>query len=176
MKFLVVSISHNKQLTQPKDRIELPADDEEMEPLRKLVRGLIASRRIDLICEESNPIILSIAQEEAFFHTPRIRWKNIMMTAQERIEAGIWCAILDCNRPTEENPDTGATIYHRVPEDHIRENFFKDEIIKAAQESYAKSVLILCGDAHTESLKTKLETSGFNVETNDGLIDVKDWK
>ncbi len=147
-----------------------------MEPLRRLVRGLIATRSIDLICEESNPIIVSVAQEEAFFHTPRIRWKNIMMTAQERLEAGIWCAILGCNRPTEEDSDTGATIYHRVPEDHIRENFFKDEIVKFAQEIDGKSVLVLCGDAHTESLKTKLEAAGFNVETNHELISVKDWK
>jgi hypothetical protein len=176
MQILVLSVNHNKQLTQPKDHIELPDDNEEMEPIRRLVRGLIASRLIDLICEESNPMILSIAQEEAFFHTPRIRWKNIMMTAQERIEADIWCAILDCNRPTEEDADTGATIYHRVPEDQIRENFFKDEIVKAAQEIDARSVLVLCGDAHTESLKTKLETAGFTVETNHDLIAVKDWK
>jgi hypothetical protein len=87
-KIMVVSVNHNEQLTQPKDHIELP-DDEELEPLRRLVRRLIASRSTDLICEESNPIILSIAQEEAFFHTPRIRWKNIMMMAQERLEAGI---------------------------------------------------------------------------------------
>jgi len=99
-----------------------------------------------------------------------------MMTAQERLEAGIWCAILGCNRPTEEDSDTGATIYHRVPEDHIRENFFKDEIVKFAQEIDGKSVLVLCGDAHTESLKTKLEAAGFNVETNHELISVKDWK
>ncbi len=179
MKITVVSVNHSEQLTQPKDHIELPDDnddDEELEPLRRLVRGLIASRSIDLICEESNPIILSIAQEEAFFHTPRIRWKNIMMTAQERLEAGIWCAILGCNRPTEEDADTGATIYHRVPEDHIRENFFKDEIVKSAQEINAKSVLVLCGDAHTEPLRAKLETAGFDVETNHDLISMKDWK
>jgi hypothetical protein len=176
MKIVVVSVNHDEQLTQPKDHIELPYDDEEMGPLRRLVRELIPRSSIDLICEESNPMIVSVAQEEAFFHNPRIRWKNIMMTAQERLEAGIWCAILDCNRPTEENADTGATIYHRVPEDHIRENFFKDEIVKSAQEIDAKSVLVLCGDAHTESLKTKLEAAGYNIETNHDLIGVKDWK
>jgi hypothetical protein len=176
MKIIVVSVNHNKQLTQPKDHIELPDDNEEMEPLRRLVRELIACRSIDLICEESNPMIVSVAQEEAFYHNPRIRWKNIMMTAQERLEANIWCAILDCNRPTEEDADTGATIYHRVPEDHIREDFFKDEIVRFAQEIDAKRVLVLCGDAHTESLKTKLEAAGHNVETNHDLIGVKDWK
>jgi len=176
MKIAIVSVDHNKQHTQPKDSIELPGDDEEMEPLRKLIRELIANRRIDLICEESDPTVLSIAQEEAFFGNPRIRWKNIMMTAQQRIEAGIWCAILGCNRPTEKDADTGATIYLRVPEDHIRENFFRDEIIESTQELFAESVLVLCGDAHTESLKTKLEAAGFNVETNHDLVEVKDWR
>jgi hypothetical protein len=176
MKIVVVSVNHNEQLTQPKVHIELPDDGEEMEPLRRLVRKLISRRSIDLICEESNPMILSVAQEEAFFHNPRIRWKNIMMTAQERLEAGIWCAILGCNRPTETDADTGATVYHRVPEDHVRENFFKDEIVKAALEIDAKTVLVLCGDAHTESLKTKFQAAGYNVETNHDLVGVKDWK
>lgn len=176
MTILIVSVDHRKQYTQPKDRIEIPDDNEDMEPLRAVVRGLTSRIGIDLICEESDPTVLSIAQEEAFFHDPRIHWKNIMMTAQERLEADIWCAILQSNRPMEVDPNTGTTVYCRVPEDHIREDFFRAEIIKYALEFDAKSVLVLCGDAHTESLKSKLESSGYHVETSHDLISVKDWR
>jgi hypothetical protein len=176
MEILILSVIHKKQYAPSRERLEIPNDDEKLEPLRKLIRELVVGRSIDLICEESDPCYVSIAQEEAFMHGPRIRWKNINMTAQERLEAGIWCAILNCNRPQEPDANTGTTIYHRIPEDRTRENFFKDEIVKTVKEAGATSVLVLCGDAHTESLKTKLEAAGYQVEANHDLIEVKDWK
>jgi hypothetical protein len=117
---------------------------------------------------------VSIAQQEAFLHNPRIPWKNINMSAQERLEAGIWEALL--NRPQDIDLERGLTIDHRIPEDHTREHFFKGEIIRAACETKAKLVLVLCGDAHTEALKAKLDAAGYETKTNHDLIIVKNWK
>ena len=65
----------------------------------------------------------------------------------------------------------------RIPEDGIREEFFKDEILRAAAETGAKSVLVLCGDMHTEALKTKLESAlSMKVNTNHDLTPEKNWQ
>ena len=173
----MLSISHADQIAPLKDEVPIPEFVHKKERLRTLVRVVIARRRVDLICEESDPLRLSIAQEEAFKHNPRIPWKNIYMTSEERLEAGIWGALL--NRPydlkflTEYN---AVRIEHRIPEDDIREEFFKNEILKTATATGAKSVLVLCGDMHTEPLKAKLEAAGRRVETSNELISEKHWK
>jgi hypothetical protein len=141
------------------------------------VKEMIARHNVDLICEESDPRHLSIAQEEAFRHKARILWKNIYMTSQERLEAGI-CEALPY-RPFHMkflDEHNAVTIEHRIAEDDAREEFFKDEILRAAKETGAKSVLVLCGDMHTESLKTKLQVTGLQVETNHDLVPEKYWE
>ncbi len=96
------------------------------------------------------------------------------MTAQERLEADIWEALL--YRPSEPDFDKGIEIQYRIPEDDVREEFFKNEILKAAKEAGAKSVLVLCGDMHTEALKVKLEDAGHDVEANHDLTPEKHWQ
>ncbi len=174
---LILSVNHGDQIVPLKDELLIPETIQNKEKLRTLIRKMIASRKVDLICEESDPRHLSIAQEEAFKHEPRIPWKNIHMTSQERLEAGIWEALL--YRPYDFKPideHNAIQIEHRVPEDDVREKFFRDEILRAVEKTGAQSVLVICGDMHTEQLKTKLESSGHQVETNHGLISEKHWK
>src|SRR6202022_340865 len=112
------------------------------EVFRDLVKRNIAAFPPDLICEETNPAFLSIAQQEAFRCHPRIPWRNINMSPQERLEAGIWQAYIE--RPFDFDIDTVTTTYYRIPEDDIREEFFKSEILKAASEIGAQRVLVMC--------------------------------
>lgn len=174
MKISILSINHNDQVIPLKDALLIPDVLEKKEQLRARVRELMARRGVDLICEESDPCCLSIAQDEAFKADPRVHWKNINMTSQERLEAGVWDALL--YRPFEMNEERSIAIHHRVAEDDIREEFFKEEIIKAARDSSAKSVLVLCGDMHTEALKVKLDGAGYPTEANHDLIPEKYWK
>jgi hypothetical protein len=174
MKVLIISINHGQQTVPLRDEVVMPEVAGTKDQLKSLVKDLIASRAVDLICEESDPCRLSIAQEEAFKNDPRILWKNINMTAQQRLEAGIWEPLL--YRPFEMNEHMPVAIEHRVAEDDIREEFFKDEILKAAQESGANSILVVCGDMHTEPIKAKLVAAGYQVETNHDLISEKHWK
>src|SRR5271166_2288291 len=132
MKILILSINHRHQRVPLKDELATPEVAERTEAFRNLVKEVAVARGVDLVCEESDPGYLSIAQHEAFLHEPRIRWKNIMMTAQERLEAGIWEALL--YRPQEINYEQMVTIDLRIPEDDTREEFFRDEISKAAEE------------------------------------------
>jgi hypothetical protein len=90
------------------------------------------------------------------------------------VEAGIYKALLD--RPYDFGPNNPVRIDYRIPEDDIREEFFKAEIIKAATETGANSVLVLCGDAHTEQIRVRLEASGHQVETNHDLTPEKLWR
>ncbi len=174
MKILILSVDHKYQIVPLETHTILPGATEETNKLRTLVNELIAIRSVDLICEESDPCYLSVAQREAFMHSPSIQWKNINMSAQERLERNVWEALL--YRPQDIDHERGVTIDHRIPEDHVREHFFKDEIIKTAEKSGAKSVLVLCGDAHTEELKAKLEAIGYMADTNHDLIKEKNWK
>lgn len=170
MRILILSINHEDQIVREVRERE--------DKYRSVIREMISSRSVDLVCEESDPCRLSVAQKETFNHKPRIPWKNINMTSQERLEAGIWEALLhreyDVDFSNEEGP---IQIDYRVPEDNVREEFFRDQILKAAKETNAKSVLVLCGDMHTESLKGKLEKAGqTNVQTDHKLTPTKYWR
>lgn len=132
---------------------------------------------MDLICEESDPCRLSIAQKIAYEHNPRIPCKNIIMSAQERLEAGIWEALLHRpGRTIEEAEGFYRTVDHRIAEDSIREQYFAKEVLEAVNSTNAKSVLILCGDMHVDFLKEILEARGKQVETNRELIAKKYWE
>jgi hypothetical protein len=174
MKIFILSINHQYQRVLVGSEVEVSWYVENTELLRTIVRGVSTAFKIDLICEESDPCYLSVAQQEAFTHTPRIPWKNINMTAQERLEAGVWEA--NVNRPFDLGPNNPIRIDYRIPEDDIREEFFKTEILKVTKEVGALSVLILCGDAHVEALKAKLEGEGREVTTDHQITPVKYWK
>jgi hypothetical protein len=101
------------------------------------------------------------------------------MSAQERFEVGIWEALLHRPWHTIEDPDTPGcliAVHHRVPEDAVREQFFADESITAAETAGAQSILIPCGDMHVESLRAILEARDIQVETNHDLIPEKHWQ
>jgi hypothetical protein len=175
MKFLIVAIDHNWQLVPHGP--ETPDMTGIKGRFTKHLNQVIADRTVGLICEESDPCHLSIAQKVAYEHDPRIPWKNINMSAQERVEAGIWQALLD--RPyhvIEEPTDDHFRIDHRIPEDEIREQFFAREAIQAGLATGARSILILCGDMHADFLKPILEASQYQAEVTSDLIPRKYWQ
>jgi hypothetical protein len=175
MKFLIIAVDHDTQI--------VPLRDEAAESVAKkarveaIVKEAIAKFDIDLICEESDPRYLTIAQKLAYENNPRIPWRNIFMTSQERLEAGIWKALL--YRPYHLNSLdewNAVRIDHRIPEDDIREEFFNGQTIRAANECGADRILVVCGDMHVEPLKTKLEAGGHEAETSHDLVPEKKWQ
>src|ERR1700674_2310058 len=86
IKFLIIAIDHGSQMVrhglQPN---HWPPEETR---LQEVITETINSREIDLICEESDPCRLSIGQKLAYEQVPRIPWKNVTMTAQERTETG----------------------------------------------------------------------------------------
>jgi hypothetical protein len=174
MKLLILAITHDNQRVLVGSEPEVFDLAQKTGVFRDLVKRNIATFKPDLLCEETNSAALSVAQQEAFYHTPRIPWRNINMSPQERLEAGIWQAYLE--RPFDFDIDTETATYHRIPEDDIREEFFKSEILKAASDVTAQRVLVMCGAMHAVPLKMKLEGDGRELEINDEFISVKNWK
>jgi hypothetical protein len=176
MKLIIIAIDHGWQMVRhglPPN--QWPAEETQ---LQAVVTDTINSRGVDLICEESDPCRLSIAQKLAFEHTPRIPWKNVTMTAQERIEAGIYEALL--NRPSHAiempPPVCWRAVEHRIPEDATREQFFSKEIVQAVDANGSKSGLVLCGDMHVDFLKQLLDQAGYKTQIDRSLIPQKFWQ
>lgn len=174
MKILILAITHDHQRVLAGSELELSDFVQKTETFRDLVKRNIAAFKPDLLCEETNPAFLSIAQWEAFYHNPRIAWRNINMSPQERLEAGIWQAYLE--RPFDFDIDTERATYHRIPEDDVREAFFKTDILKAASEVRAQRVLVMCGAMHAEPLKLKLAGDGYETEINDEFTPIRNWR
>ena len=107
MRFFILAIDHGWQY-MPYD-LETPEIAAAKTRLETVLTQEIADRGVDLICEESDPCRLSIAQKIAYRHSPRIPWKNITMSAQERLEAGIWESLL--HRPYDCRASTGDTLH-----------------------------------------------------------------
>jgi hypothetical protein len=171
MNVLIVSIDHVVQ--KARRVLELPKTAAQKTRLETLIRQEIAARNVQFISEEADPRIHTIAQEIANSATPSIPWENIVMTEQQRRDAGIFEALQ--NRRVDRRPTTWGyiEIEHRVPADDIRENFFMDRTIERA--GAAESVLVLCGDMHTEALATKFRANRHTVVTNDSLCPDKRW-
>ncbi len=177
MRFLILAIDHGWQYV-PYDR-ETPDIEAAKRQLEIILTQVIANRRVNLICEESDPCRLTIAQKMVYEHDPRITWKNINMSAQERLEAGIWEALLHRPYHDIEEPEGSGyprTIDHRIPEDATREQFFVKESLQAANATGATSILILCGDMHADFLRQLLEADRRQAETNHELIPKKYWE
>ena len=175
MNFLIFAIDHGWQSVP--HGLESPEIAAAKTQLQNVLAQIITDRGVDLICEESDPCRLSIAQKMVYEHNPRILWTNVNMSAQERLEAGIWEALL--HRPAhtiEESPGYYRTVDHRIPEDAVREEFFAKESIRAANAAGAKDILILCGDMHTDFLKAGFERNKYQAEANHSLIPKKYWQ
>jgi hypothetical protein len=170
MNFLVLAIDHNWQLVPQGDF------DAARAKFQEYLLQVILDSKIDLICEESDPCRLSIAQKMAHEHQPRIPWRNIIMSAQERLEAGVWDALM--NRPVEqiqEAPGILREIDTRIPEDDVREEFFCKQAIDAAATG-AKSGLVLCGDMHADAVSKKLQAHQCQSKADHTLIEKKYWR
>jgi hypothetical protein len=116
---------------------------------------------------------MTIACQLAGQGTPPIPWHNIIMTEDERKEAGIFeelknrPARLDLNDPTME-------IEKRIPADDVREDFFTKEILKANDAD--GEVLVLLGDMHVMPVAEKLRALGHTVNARHELVPVKRWE
>ena len=175
MNFIILAIDHGWQMKA--HGRETPELEAAKRPLRALVARMASETAIGVICEESDPCRLSLAQDFAYNHNQRIPWKNITMSAQERLEAGIYDALL--GRPShvvEEQPGVYRTVDHRIPEDDIREQFFSQECIRVAEAHHANTVLVLCGDMHVDALQHKLEAEGHGALANHDLIPRRYWQ
>lgn len=175
MKFLIIAVDHGWQMVP--HGLTLHNWPPEQTRLQEVITGAIEVHKVDLICEESDPCRLSIAQKLAYGQAPRIPWKNVNMTVQERIEAGIYEALL--NRPShtvEVTPGFYRSIDHRIAEDAIREQFFCKEIVQAVTANGSKSGLVLCGDMHADSLKVLLDKMGYTTQIDRHLISQKFWQ
>jgi hypothetical protein len=177
MSFVILAIDHGWQMKGYGP--ETPQMEAAKQAFMTVLTRVVGNGSIGLICEESNPCYISLAQEFAYNCNPRIPWKNIIMTAQERLEAGIYDKLLRReSHCVEEPPGSGSyrTVDHRIPEDDVREQFFGLECIEAMRESQANAALVLCGDMHVEALKRKLEAEGHQAITNHDLIPQCYWQ
>jgi len=177
MNFIILAIDHGWQMKAYAR--ETPEIEAAKQTFQAVITRLAGEAAIGMICEESDPRHLSLAQEFAYNHNPRIPWKNIIMSGQERLEAGIYDALL--NREShcvEEPPGSGyfRTVDHRIPEDDIREQFFSRECTQAAEAHNANPVLVLCGDMHVDALRHKLEAEGHGATANHDLIPRRYWQ
>jgi hypothetical protein len=99
------------------------------------------------------------------------------MSAEERLESGIWQALLD--RPAhiiEDTPGSYRSVDHRIAEDNILEEFFARESVHAGIAIGAGSILILCGDMHASFLQQIMEATEQRVEVDRSLIPRRYWQ
>lgn len=172
MNFIILAIDHKWQMVHV--RAENQAAKKNLETT---LAHLIP--KVSLICEESDPCYLSVAQKMAYEHVPHVPWKNITMSSQERLEAGIYDALLERPSHVVEDPLGSGyyqTIDHRIPEDDVREQFFASECVKTVEATGAKIALVLCGDMHVDALKQKLESGGHQTGANHDLITKRYWQ
>jgi hypothetical protein len=171
MNILIVAIDH--ELQKVKRVHEARERAVRKDQLEALLKQEIAERNVEFISEESDPNALTIAHQLADARKPRIPWKNICMSEDERRKAGIYEALK--NRPTDfglgEDGDT-VLIERRIPEDEIYEASLIEQTKKGA--GGAQSILIVCGDLHVDALKEKLERQGHHVDSNHSLVE-KGW-
>jgi hypothetical protein len=172
VQILIISIDHLVQR-------DITGDERDSLRVRKLQLETLLSqeiprRAVRFIAEEADPKYRTIAQRLADAHEPRIPWKNMDMTEDERKRAQIFQAMR--NRPTrnEQRGEEIVEIEHRIPEDDIREDFFVRSILDSTGK--VSSVLTLCGDMHVQALKDKLLAGGHEAEIDDSLITDKRWE
>ncbi len=177
MYVLILAIDHGIQLIPSES--DTPKSRAEKAKLESLVRAAIGVRGVQAICEEASPQWLTIAQRIAYENRPRIPWRNIVMTAQERLEAGVYDALLGRPFhwiPVDERDEERVAIEHRIPEDEIREQFFVDCIVEIAGACGANDILVLCGDMHADALKARLEAHGRPADVDHSLIHERRWE
>jgi hypothetical protein len=171
MQCLIVSIDHAMQLTRCDG--DTPRLVFQKDRLEHLLRFQLAVREVRFIAEECKEGEITIALRLALTSDPVIPWKNISMTEAERSAVGIAHALK--NRPGHPDYETMQTwIEVRIPEDDIREDFFVNETLRCAGS--AKSILMLLGDMHVDTVANKLEGLGHRVSVSHELIPVRRWE
>jgi hypothetical protein len=171
MDILIIAIDHGLQLTR--ELTDSPQLASQKDKLEALLKSEIRKRGIRLISEEADPNKKTIASTLADGAEPPIPWKSIMMSNEERTAAGIKEALE--NRPGYPDHETMSFwIEIRIPEDVVRESFFIEQTLLAANG--LESILMLLGDAHVEAVAERLTKSGHRVKTNHDLIPVRRWE
>jgi hypothetical protein len=171
MNILIVGIDHRLQLV--KTSSDSPQRTAQKDQLEAILKDAISNRKVQFISEESDPKEKTIARTLANAAEPTIPWKNIKMTDQERAAAGIKEALE--KRPGHPDYDTMSVwIESRIPADLVREGFFIDQMLQAANT--AESSLMLLGDLHVDAVAERLTKMGHQVETNHELFPVRRWE
>ena len=170
MDILIIGIDHELQKVKCVHKGSERAVRKDQ--LEALLKREIAGREVEFISEESDPNALTIAHQLADAFKPRIPWKNITMSENERKRAGIYEALK--NRPSVELGEDGqpVLIEHRIPEDEVYEAYLIEQTKQGADN--AQSILIVCGDLHVDALKERLERDGHRVDRNHNLVE-KRW-
>jgi hypothetical protein len=95
------------------------------------------------------------------------------MSDEERTAAGIREAL--AKRPGHPDYETMTVwIESRIPADLVREGFFIEQTLHAANA--AESILMLLGDLHVDAVAERLTKMGHCVETNHDLFPVRRWE
>ena len=168
MTVCIISIDHYLQY------VEADTDSEALRTLKVNLRAILATRlgtgAVGAIFEESSPDKPSIAQELAVSNG--ISWHNICMTKEERVEAGIYDALL--NRPGSPDwDDMSCWIESRIPEDTVREAYFVRRIEEGASTN--QTALVLLGDMHVQKVADVLTAQEHQVEIVKDLVPKKRW-
>lgn len=171
MNILIVAIDHALQLAKdPSDPFRLATQKDQLETI---LSRQIQERKVRFISEESDPEKKTIACLLASATQPPIPWKNIEMSDEERTAADVKEALQ--KRPGHPDYETMAVwIESRIPEDIVREHFFIEQTLHAANA--AESILMLLGDLHVDAVAERLTRMGHCVETNHDLFPVRRWE
>jgi hypothetical protein len=165
MDIFIIAIDHYLQLAStPDESANLKAQKHQ---LVALLNKEVLERGVQFIAEESDPTRATLAQGLA--NAAQIPWKNIIMTNAERDAAGIREALANRGGHPDEETMTWW-IEYRVPEDEVRETFFIEETLYAANG--VQSILMLLGDMHVEFVGTRLAQMGHCVSTNHDLVPI----
>jgi hypothetical protein len=171
MKILIAAIDHGLQLA--KDPCDPPGLATQKDQLEIILRRGIQERNVRFISEESDPKKKTVACLLANAAEPSIPWKNIKMSDEKRIAVGIKEALE--KRPGHPDYETMTVwIESRIPADIVREGFFIEQTLQAANG--ADSILMLLGDLHVDAVEERLTKMGHHVETNHDLFPVRRWE
>src|ERR1700719_3800276 len=140
MNFLVIGTDHSFQNHEP--------------GFEGLLRALKAQQYLpplEEIAEEyhdklSGSTCKRLAEEH------RLRWYNLDMTTEEKLQAGIL-------QEQKGRPMSSDRVAYRVPSDDVREDAWVEKLTASA----AKMTLVICGYLHFEPLVRKLREQGHVV-------------
>lgn len=160
--------------------------DEMKVAYREVLTTLINDSGVQAVCEEADSVYETVGHQLTEQLTLPFGWTNIDMSEQARKDAGIFEEQM--NRVPVQRIGTFSTHFENgaffldlkngthlfcpcVPSDTVREEYMCQRIIEVSGK--ANSVLVLCGNFHTEGLAARLGQLGNTVHTD--AVHNYDW-